>query len=132
MQTIETYCVQQTDTHPRRIKGVQVRQGNNPVSVIFSDTDPIFDGLRDDQYHHRVALEVMTKLDWVGTLVGGHSPNGGMIWVFTDVISDSIDRDVQTCGITGGSTEKLMLYSASEYNERIANEQEIILEGISV
>lgn len=131
MQTIETYVIQQTATLPRRIKGVQVIEGNTPVSVIFSDTDPVFNGLRDDQYHHRVALEVMSKLNWVGKLVGGLSPNGGMIWVFTDVIRDSIEREIETCGITGGETEKLMLFADSVYEERIPNEQEIILESIS-
>ena len=131
MQTIETYVIQQNETLPRRIKGVQVIEGNTPVSVIFSDTDPVFNGLRDDQYHHRVALEVMSKLNWVGKLVGGLSPNGGMIWVFTDVITDSIEREIETCGITGGETEKLMLFADSVYEERIPNEQEIILESIS-
>ena len=99
MQTIKTKFLGATDTKPQRIKG---QNSSGKHSITMSVHNPIFDSVHhsavnrmsyDEEMHKIIALELMKKLDWKGSLVGGaDDPKGGMVWVSNNNNSAVVER----------------------------------------
>lgn len=80
MQTIETRIIPATNTKPTRIKAT----ASGGIGKIYPINQNLY---RDEQNHAAAAQLLMTKLDWYGTMAGGHTKQG-MVWVFCDFTAD--------------------------------------------
>ena len=81
MKTIVTKYVGPTDRKGSRIiataEGIRVIQGYR-------------DELDSEGNHQAAARELIRRRQWVGTMVGGGLPKGGMVWVFASKNSPRI------------------------------------------
>lgn len=75
MKTIQTRYLGPTNTRRSRIK-VSDEDGNTM-------TLPYDDSLNSNDIHKNAAVALCKKMDWIGTLHGGHC-KAGMCWVFHD------------------------------------------------
>lgn len=78
MQTIETRYLPATNTRSARVKATHSGSSTSVTSSIESFAD-----MTDDQIHAHIACDLMQKLNWVGTMIGGHTKTG-MVWVFAN------------------------------------------------
>ena len=95
MQTIKTKYLSATNFLPDRIKATTT----SGISITRSVHCPSFRKRlhlteeqaenctmsHDEWMHSRIALALMIKMRWKGSLVGGaNDSKGGMVWVFTN------------------------------------------------
>jgi hypothetical protein len=72
MKSIETTYHGPTNTRGSRISATD---GDNRVSVSYDSA------LSSEENHQKAAMELRTKLEWTGRMIGGHT-KAGMVWVF--------------------------------------------------
>ena len=77
MQIITTKILTITNTKPLRIKAVS----SGGVSIVISRSE---DSTNLEGDHMKAAKALKDKLKWPGKMHGGHTADGGMVFVFPD------------------------------------------------
>lgn len=86
MQTIETKYIGPSNVRGSRVKATHTG-GVKSVTLSWDDA------LDSESNHQQAAWCLMNRLDWHGTMAGGESPSKrGMVWVFVDKYSPTIQR----------------------------------------
>jgi hypothetical protein len=76
MQTISTKYLGATNSKPSRI--IAKTSSGKRISLSYDHA------LNDDKNHMKAAKELMTRLQWPGRMVGGHTKDG-MVFVVADM-----------------------------------------------
>ena len=76
MQTISTKYLGATNSKPSRI--IAKTSSGKRISLSFDHA------LNENQNHMRAAQELMTRLQWSGRMIGGHTKEG-MVFVVSDM-----------------------------------------------
>ena len=53
-------------------------------------------GIDSEDNHGAAARALMEKMSWSGKMIGGHTKNGDMVWVFAKSSSPSVKRKATT------------------------------------